>query len=148
MIKIKKINELRRLPLAWMMLVPFNATQLHSARMVSLSWSHLTIIESSAYFKMALFSYLLWHVLVYRINNKGESIHPCGGASWEATWADRTQFISTLWVLLQLTIQGTRFVFRSNCSKRLLTCVEFQHCVSAGIQESSIRTVSFQLFNN
>ena len=89
---------------------------------VSLSWSRLTITESSAYLIIVLFSHLLWHIFVYRMKSRGESTHPCGEPVDEQTFSERLPFTLTLCVLFvnKLRIQPTRLLLRSNCSSSLV----------------------------
>lgn len=42
----------------------------------AVSQSGLTVTELSAYLMRILFSHLLWHVFVRRLNNKGGGAHP------------------------------------------------------------------------
>ena len=89
---------------------------------ISLSWSRLTITESSAYLIIVLFSHLLWHIFVYRMKSRGESTHPCGEPVDEQTFSERLPFTLTLCVLFvnKLRIQPTRLLLRSNCSSSLV----------------------------
>ena len=91
---------------------------------------------------MRQFLKVLWQIFVYRMNNKGESTHPCGEPVEEHTLSDKTPWTLTLCVLFvrKLKIQPTRFLLKLKCSKRL--CVKMCSWIVLKAEEKSINSYS------